>query len=51
MSINLDYSIKTHSEQINSSDFSSLVLGIDVGGTNTNMGEADIKDNSLKLLF
>lgn len=49
--INLDYGVKTYSEQINNSDFSSLVLGVDVGGTNTNLGVAGVKDNSLKFLF
>ena len=40
-----------YTDEINKGEFSSYVLGVDIGGTNTNLGVAGIKDTSLKLLF
>jgi len=45
------YKLKFHKTNILSSDFSSYVLGVDIGGTNTNFGIAGIKDNKPFLLF
>jgi glucokinase len=51
MRIGLDYDFKKYSLQFNPSDFSNFVLGVDTGGTNTNLGVAGIKETSLELLF
>ena len=51
MIIGLNYDFKKYTERFNSSDFSSFVLGVDTGGTNTNLGVAGIKERSLELLF
>ena len=49
--IQLNYTVKSHSKQINKDDFSSYVLGVDIGGTNTSLGVAGIKNNRPLLLF
>ena len=51
MIIDLNLDFKKYTEQLNSSDYSSFVLGVDTGGTNTNLGIASIKKRSLELLF
>ena len=49
--IQLNYTVKNYEKKINKDDFSSYVLGIDIGGTNTNLGVAGIKNNRPTLLF
>ncbi len=44
-------SVKNFIEPINSNNFSSFVLGVDIGGTNTNLAVAGIKNNKSELLF
>jgi len=45
------YDAKKFFEQINKDDFSSFVLGVDIGGTNTSLGVAGIKNTKMTLLF
>ena len=49
--IQLNYTVKNYAKQINKDDFSSYVLGVDIGGTNTNLGVAGIKNNRPALLL
>jgi len=49
--IQLNYTVKNYEKKINKDDFSSYVLGADIGGTNTNLGVAGIKNNRPTLLF
>jgi len=49
--IQLNYTVKNYEKKINKDDFSSYVLGVDIGGTNTNLGVAGIKNNRPVLLF
>jgi glucokinase len=49
--INLEPTIKTYNDFIKKKDYSFYILGIDVGGTNTNLGIAGVKKNTLDLLF
>jgi len=43
--------IKNFVEQIKPDDFSFFVMGIDIGGTNTNIGVAGVKNSKIYLLF
>ena len=45
------YDAKKFFEQINKDEFSSFVLGVDIGGTNTSLGVAGIKNTKMTLLF
>ena len=47
----INYSLRTFNEQPAYTDFSSYVLGADVGGTNTNISIAGIKNSKPTLLF
>lgn len=47
----LSYQIKCFVKEIKKIDFDSFVLGIDVGGTNTTIGVAGVKDKKTQLLF
>jgi glucokinase len=49
--IDLNYVFKKNIENIDLSDYSSFVLGVDIGGTNTSLGVAGIKETSLDLLY
>ncbi len=49
--IPLNYNIKNYVKQKNKIDFSSYVLGIDIGGTNTNLGIAGVIKNKLTMLL
>jgi len=49
--IPLNYNIKNYVKQINKVDFSSYVLGIDIGGTNTNLGIAGVVKNTSTMLL
>jgi len=43
--------IKNFIEPVNTNNYSSFVLGVDIGGTNTNLAIAGIKNNKSELLF
>ena len=43
--------IKIFSDNINKDAYESFVLGIDIGGTSTNIGVAGVKDKKTQLLF
>jgi len=45
------YAVRKSDGEILQKSFSSYVMGVDVGGTNTNLGVAGIKDNKPFLLF
>lgn len=47
----VNYSIRTFDEKLLETKFSFYVLGADVGGTNTNIGIAGIKNSKPALLF
>lgn len=47
----MEYIVKNFTKELQSQDFSSYVLGIDIGGTNTNIGIAGVKNNKPILQF
>lgn len=47
----MDYIVKNFNEKMLKNNFSSYVLGVDIGGTNTNLGIAGLKDSRIILLF
>ena len=47
----MDYNIKNFNEKMLKEKFSSCVLGVDIGGTNTNLGIAGVKNSRTILLF
>ena len=47
----INYSVRTFKEKLLEAEFSSYVIGADVGGTNTNIGVAGIKNSKPVLLF
>jgi glucokinase len=47
----MDYTVKNFNEKMLMERFSSYVLGVDIGGTNTNLGIAGVKDLKPFLLF
>jgi glucokinase len=49
--ITIKYVEKNISDKENLEEFDSFVMGIDIGGTNTNIGIAGIKTKKLELLF
>lgn len=49
--ISLNYAVKNFEKQINKDDFSRYVVGVDIGGTNTNLGIAGIQNTKTTLLF
>ena len=42
----MDYVVKNLNEKILNEKFSNYVLGVDIGGTNTSLGIAGIKDSN-----
>jgi len=49
--MSLRYTVKEYSDQSKQSDYPSYVVGVDIGGTNTNLGVAGIKNKKMDLLF
>lgn len=49
--IPLHYTIKNYTKHVYKDDFSFYVLGVDIGGTNTSLGIAGVKNCTLTLLF
>ena len=47
----MEYIIKNYNEEKLFDNFSNYILGIDIGGTNTNLAIAGIKDKKPNLLF
>lgn len=47
----MNYTVKNFNENSSKTKFSSYVLGADIGGTNTNLGIAGIRNNKPILLF
>ena len=47
----MDYNVKNFNEKMLKERFPSYVLGADIGGTNTNLGIAGVKDSRAILLF
>ena len=47
----MEYIVKNFNEKMLKENFSSYVLGVDIGGTNTNLGIAGVKNSKPILLF
>jgi hypothetical protein len=47
----MDYHVRNFNEKNLKQSFSSYVLGVDIGGTNTNLGIAGVNNVELTILF
>ena len=47
----MDYAVKNFNEKMLKENFPSYVLGVDIGGTNTNLSIAGVKESRIILLF
>lgn len=47
----MDYRQKMHKDNVDKSDYEYFVLGADIGGTNTNMGIAGVRNNKIEMIL